>query len=213
MVIGMMADCYSYLPSPHPSHLMALILWMFGCDVDSAAVTALRYNESGSLLVSGSADTDLIVWDPVAESGLVRLRGHSKPITDVRFLEKGNHRHIISSSKDHLIKIWDLDTQHCCQTLVHHKSEVWAIDVNHNETRLVSGSGDRHIGVWILRGGVGDDTNDSSSSTDAPPPLEQKGKGKGAAVTKKEGKAEAAKNVTGKRQRSEEEVCRPHHQF
>lgn len=168
----------------------------------SAAVTALRYNESGSLLVSGSADTDIIVWDPISESGLYRLRGHTKPITDVRFLEKGHHHHIVSSSKDHLIKIWDTDTQHCCQTLVHHKSEVWAIDVNHSETRLVSGSGDRHIGVWQLRGGLGDEESATATSSDAPPPLEQKSSGKkGAAAA---AASSSDKKVTGKRQRGDE---------
>ena len=35
-----------------------------------SAVSALRYNSSGSLLASGGRDTDIIVWDPVAESGL-----------------------------------------------------------------------------------------------------------------------------------------------
>ena len=40
------------------------------------AVTALRYNNNGSLLASGSKDNDIILWDVVAETGLYRLRGH-----------------------------------------------------------------------------------------------------------------------------------------
>jgi WD40 repeat protein len=40
------------------------------------AVTALRYNKSGSLLASGSKDNDIILWDVVGETGLYRLRGH-----------------------------------------------------------------------------------------------------------------------------------------
>jgi U3 small nucleolar RNA-associated protein 12 len=36
------------------------------------AVTALLFNESGSLLVSGAADTNVIVWDVVNESGLYK---------------------------------------------------------------------------------------------------------------------------------------------
>src|SRR5690242_9364958 len=34
-----------------------------------AAVTAGRYSASGALMVSGGADTDLILWDMVAERG------------------------------------------------------------------------------------------------------------------------------------------------
>ena len=43
------------------------------------AVTALAFDQDGSRLASGSQDTDLIIWDVVAEAGLyrqVRPPGH-----------------------------------------------------------------------------------------------------------------------------------------
>ena len=40
------------------------------------AVTALRFSRSGSQVASGGQDTDVIVWDVVAQAGLFRLRGH-----------------------------------------------------------------------------------------------------------------------------------------
>jgi U3 small nucleolar RNA-associated protein 12 len=46
-------------------------------------VTALRFHPSGSLLASGSKDTDLIIWDVVGEAGLYRLRGHKDQVTDL----------------------------------------------------------------------------------------------------------------------------------
>lgn len=36
------------------------------------AVTALTFDSTGSRLVSGSQDTDLILWDVVGETGIVR---------------------------------------------------------------------------------------------------------------------------------------------
>jgi U3 small nucleolar RNA-associated protein 12 len=36
------------------------------------AVTALAFDETGSRLASGSQDTELIVWDVLAETGLFR---------------------------------------------------------------------------------------------------------------------------------------------
>jgi U3 small nucleolar RNA-associated protein 12 len=36
------------------------------------AVTSLAFDEDGTRLASGSQDTDLIVWDVVAEAGLFR---------------------------------------------------------------------------------------------------------------------------------------------
>ena len=40
----------------------------------------------GNLLASGGADTDVVVWDVGAESGLCRLRGHAAPVTAVCFV-------------------------------------------------------------------------------------------------------------------------------
>lgn len=36
------------------------------------AITALAFDEAGARLASGSQDTDLILWDVVAEAGLFR---------------------------------------------------------------------------------------------------------------------------------------------
>lgn len=47
------------------------------------AVTALRYSASGAQLASGAQDTDVILWDVVAEAGLFRLRGHTSEVTDL----------------------------------------------------------------------------------------------------------------------------------
>jgi U3 small nucleolar RNA-associated protein 12 len=37
------------------------------------SVTALAFDEQGTRLASGSQDTDLIVWDVVAEAGIFRF--------------------------------------------------------------------------------------------------------------------------------------------
>ena len=36
------------------------------------------------------------------------------------FVERGGRR-MVSCSKDEWVKVWDLDTQHCCQTVVGHR--------------------------------------------------------------------------------------------
>lgn len=40
------------------------------------ATTVLRFNDTGSLLASGSKDNDIVLWDVIGEVGLFRLRGH-----------------------------------------------------------------------------------------------------------------------------------------
>ena len=50
-----------------------------------------------------------------AEASLYRLKGHRDVVTDLKFLASG--RHLISSSKDTFLRVWDLDTQHCIDTM------------------------------------------------------------------------------------------------
>jgi WD40 repeat protein len=56
----------------------------------------------------------------------------------------------VSSSKDALVKIWDIDSQHCVQTLVGHRAEVWSVAVDASERRLVTGSTDGLLRVWDI---------------------------------------------------------------
>ena len=51
-------------------------------------MSCLAYNYDGALLVSGSSDTNIIVWDCVGESGLFRLHGHKNQVTDAVFVTK-----------------------------------------------------------------------------------------------------------------------------
>lgn len=48
------------------------------------------------------------------------------------------------------LQVWDLESQHCCQTIVGHRAEVWALDVNPSGTRLVTGSTDAELRVFAI---------------------------------------------------------------
>ena len=54
------------------------------------------------------------------------------------------------SSKDTFVKFWDLDTQHCFKTVVGHKTEVWDFVIINNDTRLITGSGDNELRIWLI---------------------------------------------------------------
>ncbi|KNE61569.1 hypothetical protein AMAG_06385 [Allomyces macrogynus ATCC 38327] len=120
------------------------------------AVTALAFDSAGTTLASGSADTEIVLWDIVGEAGKARLKGHKDQITSLVFVPSGAalqqraesldvdrkhdrqlHRHLadlppahlLSASKDTTIKAWDLATNACVETVVTHRSEVWAMTV------------------------------------------------------------------------------------
>lgn len=60
---------------------------------------------------------------------------------------------LISSSKDGCVKVWDVTLQHCSQTLIGFKGEVWSLDVDPSETRLVAGCVDSDLRVYVIRSG------------------------------------------------------------
>lgn len=62
------------------------------------------------------------------------------------FLQQGNK--LISCSKDSHVRVWDLDTQHCSQTLVGYRGEVWALALDPTQSRLVTGSADVDLQVY-----------------------------------------------------------------
>ncbi|KAJ7228764.1 hypothetical protein GGX14DRAFT_414884 [Mycena pura] len=124
------------------------------------AVTALAFDERGTRLASGSQDTDLIVWDVVAEAGLFRLRGHRDQVTALQFITTSDNLPststasasglLLSASKDTLLKLWDLSTQHCVQTTVAHRSEIWTMDVDSEQNLVFTGSSEGELKAWKL---------------------------------------------------------------
>lgn len=121
-----------------------------------SAVSCLAYNQSGHLLASGSNDTDIVLWDVVAESGMARLTGHVDMVTAVVFWTSsgsggtGTCDRLISSSKDRFVRIWSVEHQLCLQVITEHKVEVWSLALNSSGNRLITGSSDHFLRLWAL---------------------------------------------------------------
>ena len=49
-----------------------------------------------------------------------------------------------------MVKLWDLSTQHCYQTLVGHRSEVWGVELMGGASRLVTASSSRQLRVYSV---------------------------------------------------------------
>ncbi|KAG8778743.1 hypothetical protein FRC16_003725, partial [Serendipita sp. 398] len=115
----------------------------------------------------------IIIWDVVAETGLFRLRGHRDQITSMKFVQARSLEgtstssnaydqslmFLVTCSKDTFVKLWDLSTRHCVQSVVAHRSEVWTLDVNPIEDVLLTGGGEGEVKAWkidhdALRSGV-----------------------------------------------------------
>ncbi|XP_026679376.1 WD repeat-containing protein 3 [Diaphorina citri] len=125
-----------------------------------SAITVIQYDPLGHRLATGSKDTDIVLWDVVAECGLHRLSGHKGVITDIRFMSQPGHHFVVSSAKDTFVKIWDADTGDCFKTMAAHLTEVWGVCVMREDSYLISGSNDAELKVWNVRDRSDIDTED-----------------------------------------------------
>lgn len=116
--------------------------------VHRTAVSCLRYDEAGMKILTGGLDTDVTLLDIVAQTGQCKLSGHRAPVTEALFLEQFENI-VVSSSKDTLVKFWDVETQCCFLTLVDSKTEVWSMCVI-RETYLVTGSNETTLKVYEI---------------------------------------------------------------
>ena len=131
-----------------------------------SAITILKFDGSGVRLASGSKDTDIVIWDLVSETGLFKLRGHKGEITALHFLhpskedneETGiateidtDHAFLLSTSKDSLIKLWDVNTQHCIETHVAQSNgECWSMGVSHDGSGCITAGNDGELKIWAI---------------------------------------------------------------
>ena len=113
----------------------------------------------------------------MAETGLFKLRGHKDQITDLYYLQTGrrpstvdtetngdgvpangtsegdgnNAGYLLSTSKDALIKIWDIGSQHCIEThLAQSNGECWSMDVSADQSGAITAGNDGELKVWSI---------------------------------------------------------------
>lgn len=89
-----------------------------------SAISCLEFDPTGTSLISASNDTNIIIWDLVSETGLIKFKGHKNLVTSIHYF---NETYLLSTSKDGLIKIWDMKINQCIETHLAHNGESWAM--------------------------------------------------------------------------------------
>jgi len=81
----------------------------------TSGVSVIRlFPETGHLLLSGSMDTKMKLWDVYTHGNCLRtFHGHGKAVKDVTFSNDG--RRFLSCGYDRYMKLWDTETGQCLQ--------------------------------------------------------------------------------------------------
>lgn len=112
------------------------------------SVKTLRHNQVfcihavDNIIVSGSIDNTIKVWDRTTSACLATLTGHANSVSSVFVADTI----IVSASADRTLKVWDRASYECLATLEGHFGYVTSCVVI--DGIIVSGSADTTLKVW-----------------------------------------------------------------
>jgi len=122
-------------------------------------VTAIATSsENPDILLTASRDKTIFVWELTrgesSESsyGYPKkiLHGHNHFVSDVVISSDGQFA--LSSSWDHTLRLWDLNTGLTTRTFIGHTADVLSVSFSADNRQIVSGSRDRTIKLWNTLG-------------------------------------------------------------
>ncbi|QYT03736.1 hypothetical protein H0G86_010685 [Trichoderma simmonsii] len=109
-------------------------------------ICSIVFTDDSVLVISGSEDGSIRVWDWKLRDCQQVLQGHS---TSVHALASSHDsRLIVSGSNDNTIKIWETATGTCQRTLQGHERCVYRVVFSHDSKLIASGAFDGHVKIW-----------------------------------------------------------------
>ncbi|KAJ7489947.1 quinon protein alcohol dehydrogenase-like superfamily [Mycena galericulata] len=111
-----------------------------------APPTSLMPSRKKPLLISGSLDNTIKLWDIDTGESVSTFFGHIEGVWAVA----SDKLRLVSGSHDRTIKVWSRDEGKCTATLVGHRAAVSCLALG--EDKIVSGSDDWDVKVWSFSG-------------------------------------------------------------
>ncbi|OKH19845.1 hypothetical protein NIES593_20495 [Hydrococcus rivularis NIES-593] len=113
-------------------------------------VKAVAVSPDGQIIVSGSWDKTLRLWNRQGNAIGQPFRGHEGDVTSVAFSPDGQT--IVSGSGDGTVRLWNLEGNAIARPFVGHQGDVTSVAFSPDGQTIVSGSGDGTVRLWNLEG-------------------------------------------------------------
>lgn len=134
--------------------------FLFGhSDVVTSIVTGNSdSHEDDTVLVSGSRDKTLLIWQLTPsdsdsqEFGIPfkSLTGHNHFVSDLTI--SNDNCYVISSSWDKTLRLWDIRYARCLERFVGHTKEIHTVCFSADNRQIFSGGSERDIRIWNTLG-------------------------------------------------------------
>ncbi|MEH2290522.1 WD40 repeat domain-containing protein [Nostoc sp.] len=114
----------------------------------SECINCLAISPDSQILVSGSDDKTINLWNLNTGEKICTLLGHTGLVLSVAFSPNG--KNLVSGSDDGKIKLWDLSTKEDICTRNGHSGSVNALVFSLDGQIVISGGGDNMIKMWRI---------------------------------------------------------------
>lgn len=115
--------------------------------IHKSAVTALAFSKDGNYIATGSDDTNIGLFGLVDSRPLFKFVGHKDRVVDLDWL--GQSR-LITASKDGSMKVWNVQTQICEQSLIDTDAQLVCFQRVHD--LMIVGTSDENVLVYRVDG-------------------------------------------------------------
>ncbi len=118
----------------------------------TSRVRSVAFNPDAKILVSGSDDRTVRVWEIATGKCLQILQGHTNSVFSVAFNADGHT--VASGSTDQTVRLWDVRMGRCFKTLKGYSNSVFSVAFNNQGNLIASGSTDQNVRLWNVNTGI-----------------------------------------------------------
>jgi len=112
----------------------------------TSGVSSARFSPDGKLVVTGSFDRTLKIYNVADGSLLHTLSGHDGQVLDVNVTADG--RRIISGARDKTVRLWDMYIPTPLASFAGHEMPVGAVAVSADDAWIATGSADKTVKLF-----------------------------------------------------------------
>jgi WD40 repeat protein len=120
---------------------------MFGkIDAHKGSINSGSYSRRGNLIISGSEDHDVRLWNSKTGEDVALLRAHTSWVRSAAF--SFDEHWIVSGDDNGIVILWDAVTRELLSKMTGHIGAVNSVSFTPDSQRIISSSDDRIIRIW-----------------------------------------------------------------